>query len=225
MVEAPAVVFNGAVYVLASIVVTHQTGQHGYRETGYAEMLRLTPAGWTEAGRSPGGLKSQLQLTRVRGAIFAAGSSCPSVCLGWGFPGRTALLRPGSDRSVARLRPPSGVPYPWNFAAGAQAIVVTYTDGLGTRDPGRITPLPGTCDIYDVATGAWQPGPTIPAMARVAGPAYWTPYGVIMIGESLVGNIPAASAGRMIPADAHTGGWLLRPSGHRTGSSSQPGST
>jgi len=45
--------------------------------------------------------------------------------------GSAALLRPGSAPSVIRLRPQPGLPYPSNFAAGARAIVVTYTQGLG----------------------------------------------------------------------------------------------
>jgi hypothetical protein len=114
-------------------------------------LLRLTTAGWTQVPLGPGGPKSELQLTQVRGAILAAGSSCGGLCLGGEF-GSAALLRPGSERSVVRLRPPAGVPYPYNFAAGARAIVVTYSSGLGAR-PGLYEPPPGTCYIYDVTAG------------------------------------------------------------------------
>jgi hypothetical protein len=208
MEDAPAVVHAGAVYVLATIVVTHNTdqnGQPGSYETGHAELLRLTPAGWTQVPLGPGAPKSQFQLTQVRGAILAAGSSCGWICLGGGY-GSAALLRPGSEPSVIRLRPRPGVPYPTNFAAGARAIVVTYTQGLGGL-PGSPEPPPGSCFIYDITTGTWQPGPTAPATPATAGPAYWTPYGVISLGESY---------GQKDPALAHTGGWLLRPASTRS---------
>jgi hypothetical protein len=120
MDDAPAVAFHGAVYVLAHITVTRHTdqnGQPGSYESGYAEALRLTPAGWTPVPLGPGGPKSELALTQVRGAILAAGSSCGGL-----FTvdhGIAALLRPGPGRSVIPLKPPPGVPYPSNLAAGA----------------------------------------------------------------------------------------------------------
>lgn len=208
MEDAPAVAFKGAVYVLAHIVVTHHTdqnGQPGSYETGYTELLRLTPRSWTQVPLGPVGPKSELALTQVHGAILAAGSSCGGLCLG-GESGSAALLRPGSQPGVIRLRPRPGVPYPTNFAAGARAIVVTYTQGLGAG-LGVHEPPPGTCYIYDVATGTWQPGPTSPATLAAGGPAYWTPYGVISLGES--------DSGQKNPELAHAGGWLLRPSGTR----------
>jgi hypothetical protein len=208
MEEAPAVAFHGAVYVLAHIVVTHHTdqnGQPGFYETGYAEALRLTPAGWTRVPLGPGGPKSELALTQVRGAILAAGSSCGGLCTV--DTGIAALLRPGSERSLIRLKPPPGTPYPSNVAAGARAIVMTYSTGVGGL-PGRPEPPRGACYIYDVASGTWQPGPTAPATPRFAGPAYWTPYGVITLGETFGGG--------NVPALAHIGGWLLRPAGPRS---------
>jgi hypothetical protein len=126
--------------VFASIVETHHTdqnGQPGDFETGYSEVLR-TPAGWSQVPLGPGGPKSELQLTQVRGAILAAGSSCGGMCTQ--KSGSAVLLRPGSEQSVVRLRPPPGVPYPWNFAAGARAIVVTYTAGQATS-PWRSDPI------------------------------------------------------------------------------------
>ena len=207
MQEAPAVVFKGAVYVLAHIVVTHHTdqnGQPGFYETGYTELLRLTPTGWSHVPLGPGGPKSELALTQVHDAILAAGWSCGALCTAGN--GKAALLRPGSRTSVIQLRPRPGVPYAWNFAAGARAIVVTYTQGLGQL-PGGPEPPPGTCYIYNITTGTWQPGPTSPATSATAGPAYWTPYGVISLGES---------GGQKNPELAHTGGWLLRPAGMRS---------
>ncbi len=203
MVQAPATVLDGSVYVLASIQVTHPThinGSQGYFESGYDELLRLTRTGWIRVPLGPGEPKSQLQLTQVGGAIVAAGSSCPGSCTE--EDGSAALLRPGSTNSVTRLRPPPGVPYPWNFAAGARAIVVTYTAGLGILESADQRPPPGTCYIYDVSTGTWQPGPTAPAAPRIAGPAYWTSYGVVSLGQSFDGTAPAL---------ARIGGWLLRP--------------
>jgi hypothetical protein len=202
MDDAPAVVYKGAVYVLAHITVTHHTdqnGQPGSYETGYVEALRLTAAGWTQVPLGPGGPKSELALTQVKGAILAAGSSCGGLCTV--DNGVAALLRPGSARSIIPLKPRPGVPFPMNFAAGARAIVVTYTGGIGGL-PGHHQPPPGTCYIYDVATGTWQPGPTAPATPRIAGPTYWTSYGVISLGVTFGGKVPAL---------AHIGGWLLRP--------------
>jgi hypothetical protein len=207
MDDAPAVAFNGAVYVFAHITVTHHTdqnGQPGSYETGYVQLLRLTSAGWTQVPLGSGGPKSEVALTLVNGAILAAGTSCGALCTV--DNGIAALIRPGPEQSVIRLKPQPGVPYPMNFAAGARAIVVTYTGGIGGL-PGGHQPPPGACYIYDVATGTWQPGPTAPATPRIAGPAYWTPYGVISLGVTFGGKVPAL---------AHIGGWLLRPAGPRS---------
>jgi len=92
------------------------------------------------------------------------------------------------------------VPFPWNFAAGAAAIVVTYSAGLGDISFGNQVPR-GSCYVYDVATGTWRPGPTAPIAPGTVGPAYWTPYRVLSLGESFGGRLPAL---------AHIGGWLLR---------------
>src|SRR5262249_19486925 len=191
--------------VLAHITVTHHTdqnGQPGSYETGYVETLRLTAEGWIQVRLGAGGPKSSLSLTQVNGAILAAGSTCGAICLG-GVDGSAALLRPGSWRSVIPLKPRPGVPFAMNFAAGARAIVVTYTGGIGGL-LGSHQPPPGTCYIYDVATGTWQPGPTAPATPRIAGPTFWTPYGVISLGVTFGGKVPAL---------ARIGGWLLRPAG------------
>jgi hypothetical protein len=210
MEQAPAVAFHGAVYVAAQITVTHHTDQNGQRgsyETGYMELLRFTPTGWTQVPLGRGGPKSEFALTQVRGAILAAGSSCGGMCTV--DIGIAALIRPGSDHSVIRLKAPPGMPYPSNIAAGAQAIVITYAEGVsGLPRPSRDEPSRGACYIYDVATGTWQPGPTAPATPRFAGPAYWTRYGVITLGETFGGG--------KVPALAHIGGWLLRPAGPRS---------
>lgn len=207
MDDAPAVIYQGAVWVLAHITATHhtdQSGQPGSYETGYIETLRLTPAGWTQVPLGPGGPKSGLALTQVNGAILAAGSSCGAQCTV--DTGVAALLRPGSGRGIILLKPRPGVPFPMNFAAGARAIVVTYTGGIGGL-PGHHQPPPGTSYIYNVATGTWQPGPTAPPTPRIAGPTYWTPYGVISLGVTFGGKVPAL---------AHIGGWLLRPASPRS---------
>jgi len=65
---------------------------------------------------------------------------------------------------------------------------------------------PGTCYVYDLAADTWRRGPTAPATPLTFGPSYWTPDGVITLGQSDGGRDPAL---------AHTGGWLLRPAGTR----------
>jgi hypothetical protein len=206
LVEVPAVVFKSAVYVLARIQVAH-TKPNGpsweYYTTGYVELFRLTATGWIQVPLGAGGPKSQLELTQVHGAILAAGSMCGGQCTQ--EDGSAALLRLGSRTFITPLRPPPGVPYPWNFAAGARAIVVTYPAGLGDLSYGAHIP-PGTCYVYDVATSTWRPGPTAPATPGTLGPVYWTPDGVISLGQS---------DGGMVAALAYTGGWLLRPAGSR----------
>jgi len=206
LVEAPAVAFRGAVYVFARAEVTHvtdQNGQRGYFETGDVAVLRLTPAGWTPVALGSGGPRSQLAVTQVRGAILTAGSSCGGMCTQEN--GSAALLRPGAGVAVTALRPPPGVPNPSNFAAGAGAIVVVYTDGLGDIALGSQIP-PGTCYVYDVSAGTWLRCPTAPAVRGTLGPAYWTPDGVISLGQSDGGRDPALLG---------SGGWLLRPAGAR----------
>jgi hypothetical protein len=200
---APPIAFDGAVYVFPHVVVEHHTGQNAFY-SGYNEALRLTSAGWRQVRIGPGGPPSGLNLATVRGAILATGSSCQWECTV--ETGRAALLRPGSASSVIPLRPEPGVPDSSDFAAGARAIVFTYTQGIGGL-PGFPQPPTGTCYIYDVATGTWQRGPTAPATPRIAGPAYWTPYGVVTLGETFGGKDPAL---------AHIGGWLLRPAGQRS---------
>jgi len=79
MEDAPPVVLHGALYVLASVVVQHNTdqnGQRGFYYAGYAELLRLRKTGCTRIPLGPGGPKSGLELAQVRGAILAAGSAC-----------------------------------------------------------------------------------------------------------------------------------------------------
>jgi len=83
--------------------------------------------------------------------------------------------------------------------------VITYTQGIGGL-PGFPQPPAGTCYIYDVAAGTWRPGPSSPATHATAGPAYWTPYGVVSLADS---------GGQPDPALTHTAGWLLRPAGPR----------
>jgi hypothetical protein len=200
---APPIAFHGAIYVFPHVVVEHHTGQNAFYYSGYNEALRLTSAGWRQVRIGPGGPPGGLNLALVRGAILATGSSCQWECTA--ETGRAALLRPGSASSVIPLRPEPGVPDSSNFAAGARAIVATYTQGIGGL-PGFPQPPTGTCFVYDVATGKWQPGPTAPATPRIAGPAYWTRYGVVTLGETFGGKVPAL---------AHIGGWLLRPAGPR----------
>jgi hypothetical protein len=200
---APPIAFDGAVYVFPHVVVEHHTGPNAFYDSGYNEALRLTSAGWRQVRIGPGGPPSGLNLATVRGAILATGSSCQWECTV--DTGRAALLRPGSASSVIPLRPEPGVPDSSHFAAGARAIVITYTQGIGGL-PGFPQPPTGTCYVYDVAAGTWRPGPSSPATHATAGPAYWTPYGVVSLADS---------GGQPDPALTRTAGWLLRPAGPR----------
>jgi hypothetical protein len=113
--------------------------------------------------------------------------------------GRAALIRPGAQVArVVTLRPRFGVPYPRDIAAGASAVVITYPERLGEVRPSPVAR--GSCLTYDVATGSWYPGPTEARSTANLG-AYWTPSGLISLGQFL----PNGGESTRI------GGWLLRP--------------
>lgn len=137
---------------------------------------------------------------QVNGAILAAGSACPGLGGCTLEAGAAALLRPGARDSTIPLLPKAGVPYPRDIAAGGQAIVVTYSEGLGDPLPRDLEPAPGSSAIYDLATRTWLSGPTA-AGSRADLGAYWTPYGVVSLGQPTGTTVDST----------HTGGWLLRP--------------
>ncbi len=56
------------------------------------------------------------------------------------------------------------------------------------------------CLIYDLTTGTWHRGPDTPHSQAGLG-TYWTPYGIISLGQFGSGGIPST----------RVGGWLLRP--------------
>jgi hypothetical protein len=190
IVESAAAVSHGTVYVLADVAQVAPPW-------GDVELFRLTAAGWTRTPMSAGAPSSNFTLTTVAGGIVAAGSAC----LGKG--GCTvdlealAILRPGANPDVVPLDSRPGVPAPTSIAAGADAVVVT-NPGVAAA----ATPWPPTrkCLIYDLATGAWHRGPTTPNSQGGLG-TYWTPYGVISLGQF---------GARGIQSD-RVGGWLLRP--------------
>lgn len=146
---------------------------------------------------SAGAPSSDFTLTTVAGGILAAGSACP------GKGGCTvdleslALLRPGADPDVISLHTRPGVPAPVSIAAGADAVVVT-----NPRVAAAASPRPPTrkCLIYDLATDTWHRGPATPHSQGGLG-TYWTPYGVVSLGQFWSRGIPSS----------RVGGWLLRP--------------
>jgi hypothetical protein len=135
---------------------------------------------------------SHFTLTTIAGGIVAAGSACP------GKGGCTldinalAILRPGADHDVITLNTPPGVPAPASIAAGGDAVVVTnpHVSGIFAQ------PTTRKCLIYGLSTRTWRRGPDIPNSRGGIG-TYWTPYGVISLGQ--FGSV------------SRVGGWLLRP--------------
>jgi hypothetical protein len=200
IVEAAAAADDGAVYVLADINVAHTNPNDTYN-SGSVELLRLTAAAWMPVPLSPGAPRSQLALTQVDGAILAAGSACPGRGPCTLEDGAAALLRPGAHPDTIALLPKAGVPYPRDIAAGGQAMVVTYPEGLGAPLPPGAGPAPGSSAIYDIATRRWLPGPTALGSGSIFG-AYWTPYGVVSLGQ------PTHTT---LDSTRNIAGWLLRP--------------
>jgi hypothetical protein len=203
IIGAVAAAGPDTVYAVATIAATGASqdgtspGDPG--DSGSVELLRLTTASWRPVALSAAVPSSQISLTTVSGGIVAAGSSCPALAVCTIEDGTAALLRLGARPDAITLTPPAGVPYPYDIAAGGQAIVVTYQNGLGTLEPNGAGPVPGSSTIYDIAAGRWLPGPTSPGIGGSAG-AYWTAYGVVCLGQ------------RTNVGSTHNfGGWLLQP--------------
>ncbi len=182
---ADGMVDDGAFYAYALVNIHHRNPNDSY-VSGHVALWRLSAGRWVAVHLSAGAPKSDVILTGVAGGTIAAGSACPGLCTL--EDAELSLLRPGHDPSVIRLRPPrpsSRVPYPYDIAAGAQAVVLTYPDGVDSIGyialPGS-GPAPGTTVIDDLATQTWLAGPTIPGAGRVHSASwgtYWTPYGVL----------------------------------------------
>jgi len=187
--ETAAAVSQGAVYVLADVGHVAPPG-------GYVELFQLTDSGWTRVPMTAGAPSSNFTLTTIAGGMLAGGSACP------GKGGCTvdleslAILRPGADPDVISLYTRPGVPAPASIAAGAHTVVVT-----NPRVAAAATPQGPTrkCLIYDLTTGTWTRGPDTPT-SQGGISTYWTPYGVISLGQFGSGS--------------HIGGWLLRPDRH-----------
>jgi hypothetical protein len=185
---APAVAFGGAMYVLA-----HEF--HGspsrHNISGSSRLLRLTSSGWTVVPLPAAGtVGTAVRLTQTGGRLLATGDTCPSFCME--TIGLAALIRPGgpdAHPAAVLLWPPRYLDLPWpaGIAAGPRAVVVTYAVGGNTLSGGDHF---RAVEIYDPATGRWLAGPTAPA-APPGRAAYWTPDGVVSLGQG--------------------GGWLLRP--------------
>jgi hypothetical protein len=193
------------VYAIATINPANtshgDTNTDGTSNFASVELLRLGATSWTPVPLSSVIPQSQLALTAVNGGILAAGSSCPALAICTLEDGTAALLRMRAQPDTIPLTPPAGVPYPYDIAAGSQAIVVTYQNGLGTPLPPGAGPVPGSSAIYDIATGKWQPGPTAAGSGSSFG-AYWTAYGVVCLGQ------PSHTT---LGSTHKIGGWLLRP--------------
>jgi hypothetical protein len=191
--QVAAAVSKGALYVLADVA-------HVAPPWGYVELLRLTNSGWTRIPMHAGAPSSDFTLTTVAGGMVAAGSACPAKDGCTVDLEALALLRPGGDPDVIPLHTRPGVPARVFIAAGADAVVVT-----NPRVAAAFTPQPPTrkCLIYDLTTGTWLRGPDARHSQGGLG-TYWTPYGVISLGQSESDSTRSA----------RIGGWLLRPARH-----------
>jgi hypothetical protein len=185
-VGAPAAVLGGSVYVLA-----HEF--HGklkkHNISGSSRLLRLTGSGWTVVPLPPAiALGWTYVLIALDGRLLATGTGCPiDECME--AVGLAAIITPGAPAHAALLSPPGdlNVPFPGGFATGPHAAVVTYSAGGNTLSGGAHF---RAVEIYDPQARRWLTGPRAPATPPGRS-AYWTPYGVVSLGQG--------------------GGWLLRP--------------
>jgi hypothetical protein len=199
IVEVATAADADGVYALADISVPHDNPAGSY-DSGSAELLRLTARGWVRIPLAGGAPLSQLALTQVGGAILATGSSCAGIGNCTLEDGAAALLRPGGRDPTIPLLAAAGVPYPRDIAAGGRAVVVTYCEGIGAVVAPGTGPAPGSSAVYDIGTDSWLRGPTGGGSRAIFG-TYWTPSGVVSLGESVNTAVGAA----------HTDSWLLRP--------------
>jgi hypothetical protein len=164
--EAPAAVYDGAVYVLASSVVPHRSGVSS-SDTGAVRLLRLGRRGWTVIPGTAGLPVSSLSLASLHGAILATGAACPETanCLAK----VAALIRPWRTADVTVLRPPGGTSIADYEVTGGAATVAVNASSYW---------------LYDVAASRWIRGPVRPFTRLNAG-AFWTPYGVVSNGALL----------------------------------------
>jgi hypothetical protein len=187
---ASLVVFDGAIYSLATINDRHNKGSSTFT-SGHVELLRLHEGQWTPVTVSTGVPKTQIVLTATAAGILVAGSQCPSTCTL--EDGAIAIIRPATG-AVTRLTPPTRqVPYPYDTTAGRDAVVLTYPEG-GLGNTSLNPPPVGSSWVYDLSRNRWLPGPTERAGGGDIGQTTWTRDGVVAIGSR-----PQA------------GGWLLQP--------------
>ncbi|MHB1431204.1 MAG: hypothetical protein ACYCVZ_03680, partial [Streptosporangiaceae bacterium] len=188
---APAVTVGGSVYILAHEL--HGTlGKQNI--SGSSRLLRRTTTGWTVLPLPRSAAQGwTLLLSAVDGRLLSTGTSCPvPECME--EVGQAAVVTPGTRTRAAALSPPGGLnmPFPQGIATGPHAVVVTYSVGGNTL--GGSGANARDVEIYDPLTGRWLTGPRAPA-APPGRAAYWTPYGVVSLGQG--------------------GGWILRPAGQR----------
>jgi hypothetical protein len=187
--ETVTAVDSGSLYALVGVSTPVVTSNSSTVD-GFVELFRLHAGRWIRLTSSRSVPESQLSLTEVAGALLATGSRCPPGGMCTLEDAQVVLLHPGRPKNVIALHPPLGVPYPFDIAAGASAIVVTYPGGqqaIGDPAPSDAGPKPGATAIYDLASHRWLKGPTVPSSVGGGG-NYWTPYGVVSLS-----------------------GWLLRP--------------
>ncbi len=181
---APAATLGGSVYALAHELHGLQAGN----VSGSSRLLRLTGSGWTVVPLPlAADLGTAAFLTALDGRLLATGVACPSFCME--ETGQATVIGPGARPHAILLSPPGGLnlPFPQGIAAGPRAVVVTYSVGGNTLYGGAHQ---RAVEVYDPRTGRWLPGPPAPATPPDRA-AYWTPYGVVSLGQG--------------------GGWMLRP--------------
>ena len=189
----PIATLDGSVYALAH---EFHGSPNAPNVSGSSRLLRLAGSAWTVVPlRLAADLGTIEVLTAQDGHLLATGTSCSgSFCAE--ELGQAAIIGPGASPHAILLSPPDRLflPFPQGIAAGPRAAVVTYSVGGNTLSGGAHF---RAVEIYDSRVGQWLAGPLAPAAPPVRA-AYWTPDGVVSLGQG--------------------GGWVLRPASKGRGS-------
>lgn len=168
LAAVPLIELDGTTYGWA-VGATQQRGEHhGLDSTGgWVTLLRLAGDGWRLTKPVVAMPQQDVALSAVDHEILAVGSGCmgDTGCLDE-IPAAT-LVTPGSNGGVVTLSPPGGLASNDRVVGGANAVVVTGTDG-------------GT-EIYNVTTRQWLTGPTAPVGTATTFQTYWTSEGVVLL--------------------------------------------